>query len=172
VPVGDVLVGDTGGDIEHDDAALAVDVVTVTETTKLLLAGGIPHVELDLAVVLWWPLASVPLKAGRSEGGTHGGETEGVNFHTQGGHVLLLEFTSQVALDEGGLGREALLAKVWSFRAVCSASLKLWLLQKAGHRRRAIRHQSSSANTNGPMTEMELGNFVPCQCHHRRQARA
>ena len=52
VPVGDVLVGDTGGNVEHDDTALAVDVVTVTETTKLLLAGGVPHIELDLAEVL------------------------------------------------------------------------------------------------------------------------
>ena len=52
VPVGDVLVGDAGGDIEHDDAALAVDVVAITETTELLLAGGVPHIELDLAEVL------------------------------------------------------------------------------------------------------------------------
>jgi hypothetical protein len=30
VPVGDVLVGNAGGDVEHDDAALAVDVVAIT----------------------------------------------------------------------------------------------------------------------------------------------
>lgn len=52
MPVGNVLVGNAGGDIEHDDTALAVDVVTVTETTELLLTGGIPDVELDLAEVL------------------------------------------------------------------------------------------------------------------------
>jgi hypothetical protein len=52
VPVGDVLVGDARGDIEHDDAALPVDVVAITETTELLLASGVPHVELDLAEVL------------------------------------------------------------------------------------------------------------------------
>lgn len=52
VPVGNVLVGDTGGNIEHDDTALAVDVVTITETTELLLSSGVPHVELDLTVVL------------------------------------------------------------------------------------------------------------------------
>ena len=52
MPVGDVLVSDTGCHIEHDDTALAVDVVTITETTELLLTGGIPHVELDLTVVL------------------------------------------------------------------------------------------------------------------------
>jgi hypothetical protein len=30
VPVGDVLVGDSGGDIKHDDTALAVDVVAIS----------------------------------------------------------------------------------------------------------------------------------------------
>ena len=52
VPVGNVLVGDAGGNIEHDDTALAVNVVTITETTELLLAGGIPNIELDLTEVL------------------------------------------------------------------------------------------------------------------------
>jgi hypothetical protein len=52
VPVGNVLVGDTGGDIEHDDAALAVDVVSVTKTSELLLSCGIPDIELDVSQVL------------------------------------------------------------------------------------------------------------------------
>lgn len=52
VPVGNVLVGDTGGHIEHDDTALPVDVVTIAETTELLLSSRVPHVELDLTVVL------------------------------------------------------------------------------------------------------------------------
>lgn len=52
MPVGNVLVGDTGGDIEHDDTGLAVDVVAITETTELLLTGGIPHIELDGTQVL------------------------------------------------------------------------------------------------------------------------
>lgn len=52
VPVGDVLVCDTGGDIEHDDAALAVDVVAIAKTAELLLASGVPDVELNRAVVL------------------------------------------------------------------------------------------------------------------------
>jgi hypothetical protein len=47
VPVGHVLVGDPAGNIEHDDTALALDVVTVTETTELLLAGSVPNVEAD-----------------------------------------------------------------------------------------------------------------------------
>lgn len=47
MPVWDVLVGDSGGDIEHDNAALSLDVVTVTETTELFLTSGIPNVEAD-----------------------------------------------------------------------------------------------------------------------------
>lgn len=52
MPVGDVLVGDAGCDVKHDDTALAVDVVTVTQTTELLLACGVPNIELNLAKVL------------------------------------------------------------------------------------------------------------------------
>lgn len=52
MPVGDVLVGDTGCDIEHDDTTLAVDVVSVTKTTELLLSCGIPDIELDVTQVL------------------------------------------------------------------------------------------------------------------------
>ena len=36
-------------------------------------------------------------------GKTHRGEAKRVDFDTESGHVLLLEFTSQVALDESGL---------------------------------------------------------------------
>ena len=52
MPVGNVLVGDAGRHVEHDDTALAVDVVTVTETTKLLLTSSVPDIELDLTEVL------------------------------------------------------------------------------------------------------------------------
>jgi hypothetical protein len=51
MPVGDVLVGDTGGDVEHDDTTLTLDVVTVAETTELLLTGSVPYVETDVAKV-------------------------------------------------------------------------------------------------------------------------
>jgi hypothetical protein len=52
MPVGHVLVCDTGGNIEHDDTALSVDVVPIAETSELLLTSGIPDIELDLAQVL------------------------------------------------------------------------------------------------------------------------
>ena len=51
MPVGDVLVRDTGGDIEHDDTTLAVDVVSISQTAELLLSCGIPHVEADCTEV-------------------------------------------------------------------------------------------------------------------------
>lgn len=52
MPVGNVLVGNAGCDVEHDDTALSIDVVTITETTELLLTGSVPHVELNLTQVL------------------------------------------------------------------------------------------------------------------------
>lgn len=52
MPVGDVLVGDTGSNIEHDDTGLTVDVVTITETTELLLTSSVPDIELDGTQVL------------------------------------------------------------------------------------------------------------------------
>lgn len=83
VPVGHVLVGDTGGNIEHDDAALAVDVVAITQTSKLLLPCRVPHIELNLAKV--------------------GGESKRMHLDSESGDVLLLKLARQVALDEGSL---------------------------------------------------------------------
>lgn len=65
MPVGHVLVGDTGCHIEHDDPALALDIVSIAEPTKLLLAGGVPDVEANGAEI--------------------GVELEGVNLNTKGG---------------------------------------------------------------------------------------
>lgn len=47
MPVGDILVGDTRGDVEHDDSTLSLDVVSVSETTELFLTGSVPNVETD-----------------------------------------------------------------------------------------------------------------------------
>jgi hypothetical protein len=82
-PLGDVGVGDAGADIEHDDAAVSSDVVTITKSSEFLLASGIPNVEQDLAV-------------GSEEG-------HGVHFDTEGGDVLLFELAGQVAFDESSL---------------------------------------------------------------------
>lgn len=85
VPVGYVLVGDTGCDVEHDDTTLAVDVVPIAETTELLLSGSVPDVELNGAQVC--------------------AEAERVDFDTESCDVLLLELSGDVALDECGLLR-------------------------------------------------------------------
>jgi hypothetical protein len=47
VPVRNVLVGDSGSNIKHDDTTLSLDVITISETTEFLLSSGIPDVEAD-----------------------------------------------------------------------------------------------------------------------------
>lgn len=88
VPVGYVLVGDTGRDIEHDDTALSIDVVSITETTKLFLSSSVPDVELNGAQVCC--------------------KGERVDLNTKGSDVLLLELSGQMALDEGGLSSSSI----------------------------------------------------------------
>ncbi len=51
MPVGNVLVGDARCDIKHNDTTLALDVITISQATKLLLTSGIPNVEADRAKV-------------------------------------------------------------------------------------------------------------------------
>jgi hypothetical protein len=51
VPVGDVLVGDSGGNVEHDDTTVTVDVITISQSSELLLTSGIPHIELEFTIV-------------------------------------------------------------------------------------------------------------------------
>ncbi len=65
MPVGYVFVGDAGRDIKHDDSALALNVVSITETTKFLLSSCVPDVEADGAEVR--------------------GELKGMNFDTKSG---------------------------------------------------------------------------------------
>mmetsp|Transcript_23056 Transcript_23056/g.50949 ORF Transcript_23056/g.50949 Transcript_23056/m.50949 type:complete len:287 (+) Transcript_23056:194-1054(+) len=83
VPVRNILVGNSRGHVEHDYSALALDVVTVAETSKLLLACCIPHVEAQVTAVC--------------------GELQGMDLHAQSGDVLLLELTRQVPLHQCGL---------------------------------------------------------------------
>ncbi len=64
MPIGNVFVGNSGGNVKHDDTALALDVVTIPQTTKLLLSSGVPNVEADCAEI--------------------GCESQGMNFNTKG----------------------------------------------------------------------------------------
>lgn len=65
MPVWNVFVSDPRRNIKHDDSTLALDIISVTETTKLLLAGRVPHVEADRTKV--------------------GKELQWVDFNTKGG---------------------------------------------------------------------------------------
>jgi hypothetical protein len=78
---------------------VAVDVISITETTELLLSGSIPDVELDLAQVLLW----LVLFTMRESEISYGREAKRVNFDTERCNVLLLELAGQMALHEGGL---------------------------------------------------------------------
>lgn len=87
MPIGHVLVSDARRHVEHDDGALALDVVAVAQAAELFLAGRVPHVEPDGAAISM--------------------EHQGVDLHAQRGHVLLFELARQMALDEGGLAGAA-----------------------------------------------------------------
>jgi hypothetical protein len=80
VPVGNVLVGDSRCDVEHDDTTLTLNVVTISQTTKLLLTSSIPDIECQITKV--------------------GVELEWVNFDTKGSNILLFKLSSQMTLDK------------------------------------------------------------------------
>ena len=52
MPVGYVLVGDTRSDIEHNDSTLAIDIIAVSQSTKLFLTCRVPYIENDISQVL------------------------------------------------------------------------------------------------------------------------
>lgn len=83
IPLGHVLVGDSGGDIEHEYGGLGSNVVPFSEPAQLFLAGGVPETELDGPVV--------------------GIEDNGADFDSLSGNILLFELTSDVPLHEGSL---------------------------------------------------------------------
>jgi len=83
MPVGHVLVGDSRRDVEHDDCALAHDVVAVAKAAKFLLACGVPYVESDWSSV--------------------GVKDERVDFDSQRGDVLLFKLACQMTLYESRL---------------------------------------------------------------------
>ena len=51
MPVRDIFVRDTGSHVEHDDAALTLDVVPVAQASEFLLTGRVPDVEQYRAIV-------------------------------------------------------------------------------------------------------------------------
>lgn len=121
MPVGNILVGNPGGDVKHNDTAFAVDVVTISQSSKFFLTGSIPNVEFEFTEVgeeteratrkdCQSPVSSSDEKNTIEQDETEKSFTSAerfkdnvLNFNTQGGDVLLLKLTSQVALDESGL---------------------------------------------------------------------
>jgi len=87
MPVGNILVGDSARHVKHNDCALSLDVVSVTETAKLFLSSRVPDVELD--------------------GSAIGVKDQGVDFDAQGGDILFFKLARQVALDKGRLADAA-----------------------------------------------------------------
>jgi hypothetical protein len=83
VPIWNILVRGPGSDIKHDDGTIALDIISVTQSSELFLSSSVPNIEADDAAVCM--------------------ERKGVNFHPDGGDVLLLEFSCQVPFDEGRL---------------------------------------------------------------------
>ena len=52
MPIRHILIGDARSDVKHNDTALAVDIVAISQATKFLLSCGIPDIELNPSVVL------------------------------------------------------------------------------------------------------------------------
>jgi hypothetical protein len=108
VPVGNVLVGDSRCDIEHDDTALAVDVITITETTELLLSSSVPYIKFQFTEVgeetkraIRQSYVSIGFLFAIA---TVGNRRENIlNLDTQSGDVLLLELSSQMTFNKGSL---------------------------------------------------------------------
>lgn len=83
VPFGDVFVGDSGGDIEHENGSIGANVIPFSEATEFFLSGSIPEPELDGAVI--------------------GVECDGADFDTLSGDVFFFKLASDVSLDKSSL---------------------------------------------------------------------
>lgn len=105
MPVWHILVCNTRGHIKHDDTAMSVDIITISKSTKLLLAGCIPYIKLNAAVVL---IPYEYLLKRRQLLKTHSSESERTNIHSKSCDIFLLEFACQMALYECCLGGEKL----------------------------------------------------------------
>lgn len=87
VPIRDVLVGDTRGYVEHDNRALTLDIIPVSQASELLLPCRVPHVESD----------GPPVRV----------EHQRVHFNTESRNVSFLELSSQMSFYECGFASTA-----------------------------------------------------------------
>lgn len=51
IPLGHILIGDSGCHIKHDDGSIGSNVVPFSESSQFLLASSIPNAKLDRAVI-------------------------------------------------------------------------------------------------------------------------
>lgn len=87
MPIRDILVCDAGSHIKHDDTALPLDIISITQSTEFLLTCRVPGIEADFTVVCV--------------------ETDWVHFDTERGNVLFLKLARQVTLYKGRLSGTA-----------------------------------------------------------------
>jgi hypothetical protein len=82
VPLWNVLISDSGADIEHDDTAVSTNIVSISESTKFLLTSSVPNVEEDHTFA--------------------GIEWHWMDLDTKCGNIFLLEFSGKMSLNECG----------------------------------------------------------------------
>jgi hypothetical protein len=83
VPLVDISIGVSGGEVEHDDGTVGLDIVALSELSEFLLTSSVPNVKSDLSEI--------------------GVENDVGNLSTFGWDVWLLEVAGVVSLGEGGL---------------------------------------------------------------------
>jgi hypothetical protein len=83
VPFGDIFVGDSGGDIEHENGSIGANVIPFSEPTEFFLSSSIPEPELDGSVI--------------------GVESDGADLNPLSGDVFFFKLASDVSLDESSL---------------------------------------------------------------------
>ena len=88
VPFRDVFVGDSGGDIKHEDGSMGSNVISFPQPTEFFLSCGIPDGQFDRSMV--------------------GMKDNGADFYSLGGNISLLELTSDVPLHEGSLAHSSI----------------------------------------------------------------
>ena len=83
VPLGDVFVGDSGGDIEHENGSIGANIIAFSEPTEFFLPSSIPKRKLDGAMI--------------------GVESDGADLNALSGDVFFLKLTSDVSFDKSSL---------------------------------------------------------------------
>jgi len=170
VPVGNVLVGDSRCDIEHDDTALAVDVITITETTELLLSSSVPYIKFQFTEVgeetkraIRQSYVSIGFLFAIA---TVGNRRENIlNLDTQSGDVLLLELSSQMTFNKGSLKSDH--SQPQSFTSWCMPSTMRQLPPRFDTIIGLWHHYTIDADRRRWQRKVICD--IPCQFHRRRQ---